>query len=80
MRERIIGNLERTKFDRFRKITSETLSINWPYDVSSILSVVSHSELQLNPVFVSHVRNIANWTVGVELIEEFPFLDCVPTA
>ncbi|OAL50142.1 hypothetical protein IQ07DRAFT_632071 [Pyrenochaeta sp. DS3sAY3a] len=78
-REKIIERMEWSKFERFRKITSDTLSINWPYDVSSILHVVSQCELQLNPVFVDHVRNLANWTVGVELIEEFPFLDCIPT-
>ena len=30
---------------------------------------------RLNPVFESHVRNLANWTVGPEFVEAFPDLE-----
>jgi len=68
-----------TKFDRLRVITGTTLSINWPHGVAYILTVVAQSELQLNPLFESHVRRLENWTIGSALAAEFSFLDCIPT-
>jgi hypothetical protein len=70
---------EGREFAKLRKITGDSLSIHWPHHVSSILTVASNSELQLNPEFESHVRQLKNWTVGPDMVETFSYLDCIPT-
>ena len=70
---------EGREFSKLREITGNSLSIHWPHDISSILIVASNSELQLNPDFESHVRQLKHWTVGPDLVETFPYLDCIPT-
>lgn len=73
-RVQIIENLNSTQFDTFRYYSNTTLSVNWPYDASSALMLVSDSKVVVNPVFEQHLRNLSNWTVGQELVDAFPYL------
>ncbi|KAH7396958.1 hypothetical protein DE146DRAFT_789583 [Phaeosphaeria sp. MPI-PUGE-AT-0046c] len=79
-REQILQHMDWSEFDDLRQIIGRTVSVHWPYDIASLLTVVSQNELQLSPLFESHVRRLENWTVGPDLMEKFPFLSCVPTS
>lgn len=47
---------------------NKTLSINWPYKPEDVLIQIT-SKFAINPVFVTHLQNLDNWTVGPEFIE-----------
>ena len=38
------------------------------------ISKSGKGETMLNPAFVSHVREVSNWTAGQHLVDCFPFL------
>jgi hypothetical protein len=79
-RDRIIQHMDWSQYPLFRRLVSETTSINWPYPESDIFwSKGNGREKVINPVFLSHVFNIDNWSVGSEVIDAFPFLHGLPT-
>jgi len=63
-----------SQFDTLRRLTGESLSIHWPYDVASIITVVSQNELRFNPFFETHIRQLDDWTVGTQVLAKFDFL------
>ncbi|KAH8796716.1 hypothetical protein BGZ57DRAFT_961682 [Hyaloscypha finlandica] len=72
-RDRLCRNA--TYHDKYQALTNaanETLSINWPYKPEDTLIKISPSEYTINPVFLTHLRNLDNWTVGAAFIEEYP--------
>ncbi|KAH8752082.1 hypothetical protein BGZ57DRAFT_965916 [Hyaloscypha finlandica] len=60
------------KYEAFKNAYNETISINWPYDPADTLIRTSATELIINPVFITHVRNNNNWTVGPGFLEKYP--------
>jgi hypothetical protein len=50
--------------EEFKNTINETMSINWPYKPEDTLIKIAPSEYAINPVFVTHLRNLDNWTVG----------------
>jgi len=63
-----------TQWKDLASILTGTFSINWPYGVEGIFLKVGKGETMLNPAFVSHVREVSNWTAGQHLVDCFPFL------
>ena len=61
--------------DNFFVPYTTTLSLNWPYEPrDTLLGVEGSEELSINPVFETHLRDLGNWTLGVEFEKAFPML------
>jgi hypothetical protein len=56
--------------DEFKSAMNETLSVNWPYKPEETVIKIAPSEYAINPVFVTHLRNLDNWTVGVSFLSK----------
>jgi hypothetical protein len=70
-RDRLCRNASyHDKYQALTNAANETLSINWPYKPEDTLIKISPSEYTINPVFLTHLRNLDNWTVGAAFIEE----------
>jgi hypothetical protein len=54
----------------FKRVCNKTISINWPYEPSDTLLAISESDFILNPIFEKHIRNISNWTLGPNFLEQ----------
>lgn len=65
-------------FWEYRNRHNSTVSVNWPNPLSDILVSDNSDNIILSPQFLDHVRNEANWTVGPELAEALPYLQCIP--
>lgn len=64
-----------TRFMDFRRVTGQSLSVNWPYtDSGAFLESADRKLLTLNPIFEAHIRKPENWTVSKEAADEFAFL------
>ncbi|EPE04293.1 bZIP transcription factor [Ophiostoma piceae UAMH 11346] len=76
-RDRVITHLDYTHAHTFSALFARTFSINWPHSLDGILqrSSTNSEDLVISPAFVHHVRDPANWSVGPELVDAFPFLD-----
>jgi len=69
-RDRLCRDLKfRDKFEEFSKIANETWSINWPYNPSDCFITLSSKEYIINPVFITHIRDLSNWTYGPSFFE-----------
>lgn len=82
MRDRMIRDLDKYNLDEFFVPYTNTLSVNWPYGNSCVLTQrpgtkmeSNEAEITINPVFDQHVRNLDNWTVGDEFKRKFPELE-----
>lgn len=74
-REAICQNFEyHNNWEYFKTISNQTISINWPYDPSDTLIAISDTEYIINPVFMTHIRTLENWTLGPAFVEAFPDL------
>ncbi|KAH8750625.1 hypothetical protein F5882DRAFT_77230 [Hyaloscypha sp. PMI_1271] len=60
------------KFEEFSKIANETWSINWPYNPGDCFITLSSKEYIVNPVFITHIRDLSNWTYGPSFFEAYP--------
>jgi hypothetical protein len=49
---------------------NETISVNWPYAAADIFIKTSLNEFVINPVFITHIQTLENWTIGVESLKE----------
>lgn len=79
-RDLIIQHMDFSQYELFERLTGDSSSVNWPYADSDLFIVKGDGkQLVLNPVFISHIRNISNWTVGPQVVEAFPFLSGWPT-
>ena len=58
------------KYEAFKDVSNRTISINWPYEPKDTLVQSSPNELIINPVFITHVRNLDNWTYSAEFLEQ----------
>jgi hypothetical protein len=79
MREKMIKNASAYPNERYGPVYCQTLSLNWPYDPQQCLlpranSVQGAEEFMINPVFESHMRNLANWSVGSAFANAMPEL------
>ncbi|KAF9885038.1 hypothetical protein FE257_000769 [Aspergillus nanangensis] len=71
----IRGDMNWGDFDVFRELTGKSMSVGWPYsDSDAVLESGDGQLLTLNPVFVSHISNVNNWQVGLEVADRFPFM------
>lgn len=58
-RDAVLTYMDMSQFDEYRRLSSTTLSIHWPYSDSDVfLSSSDGKQLLLNPVFVAHIRNV----------------------
>lgn len=70
-RDRLCRNVEyHDKYNSLLNAANETLSINWPYKAEDTLIQLSPSEFTINPVFITHLRNLDNWTLGPQFLEK----------
>lgn len=77
MRERLVSGYEdgAFPFDNFFIPFTSTLSLNWPYeDTSVLLANPTSDELMINPVFEQHMMKLENWTLGEDFERVFPGL------
>ena len=77
-RDQIIHKMDWNDFTLLRKLSNDTISINWPFSPSKAVIVQSDDEVTLSDDFVDHVRDLKNWSVGASIAEAFPFLRCIP--
>jgi hypothetical protein len=74
----LIQHFDTSHFETFRRATAD-YSVNWPYaDEDIFLSDPTKDRVQLNPVFVAHIRNKNNWTFNPAIKELFPYLTSCP--
>ncbi|KIV81942.1 hypothetical protein PV11_04089 [Exophiala sideris] len=79
-RDQLISHMTwETEQEKFRLLHNETLSVNWPFPLSDILVSDSNNDIALNPSFEAHVRNIENYTIGIQLTDNFPYMDSIPS-
>lgn len=65
-------------FSTYRTCHNSTVSVNWPRPLSEILINDSDDNVALNPDFIEHIYHLDNWSVGSELADALPYLDCIP--
>jgi hypothetical protein len=58
------------KYEVFKDRANQTISVNWPYEPADTLIRISPNEFAVNPVFITHVRTLSNWTYGAEFLQE----------
>lgn len=73
-RERIIRHMDFTQYPEFARLITSSFSINWRHGLVGILKQSPDQGYTLTEDFVQHVRCGENWTVGISLVEAFPFL------
>lgn len=80
MRDRIIRdyNPQDYHFHMFFIPFTRTLRLSWPYDPSLTLLTTQEGnrppETSINPVFETHLRDLANWKLGEAFAKTFPAL------
>ncbi|KAF2428079.1 hypothetical protein EJ08DRAFT_328840 [Tothia fuscella] len=64
------------KIDIMSGVSNESISINWPYQLSDMVMQVNGlgSEIVLTPAFERHMKDLKNWSVGPRMFEVFPGL------
>ncbi len=65
-------------FAAYRTNHNSTVSVNWHRPLSDILITDDNNAVVLSPSFIEHAYQERNWTVGPELAEALPYLDCIP--
>ncbi|KAB5540600.1 hypothetical protein GE09DRAFT_1192270 [Coniochaeta sp. 2T2.1] len=74
VRDLVIQRMDWNDFPSFRQVAGGSLSVGWPYtDSGAILESADGHHLALNPIFKAHIRNVKNWTFGLEVRKEFPW-------
>jgi hypothetical protein len=63
------------KYEAFKNACNETISVNWPYEPTDTLIRTSATEFTVNPVFITHVRNHSNWTLGPGFLEKWVVIE-----
>ncbi|KAK1763971.1 hypothetical protein QBC33DRAFT_548450 [Phialemonium atrogriseum] len=71
VRDMLIEYPEKYPFEAFSSVYSQSVTVNWPYDTSDVVSQVGDETL-LNLIFEKHVRMLSNWTVGPHFREFYP--------
>ncbi|KAI0536884.1 hypothetical protein GGR58DRAFT_473643 [Xylaria digitata] len=77
MREKFVHeyNAPEFRFDDFFIPYTSTLSLNWPYeDYDALIITHDESETIINPVFMTHLSRLENWTLGDAFDRAFPTL------
>lgn len=67
--------MDYTQYPKFASLITRSFSINWPHNPTEIFERENERKFILTDAFVTHLKEIKNWTVGEELVEGFPFLD-----
>jgi len=71
-RDRLCRNLQYyDKYEDVKTVCNSCISINWPYEPFDTLISISGSEYVVNPVFITHVRNLDNWTLGQNFLDVY---------
>lgn len=74
-RDEMIRRQDGERFEEFRAVTGDSLSINWPFtDSGAVQESDDGQSLTLSPIFEAHIRNGKNWTVGPETARAFPYV------
>lgn len=69
-REAICQNFEcHGNWEYFKTLCNQSISVNWPYEASDTLIAISDTEYVINPVFMTHIRTLGNWTLGLAFVE-----------
>lgn len=75
LRDKLVACYPRFPFDNFFIPFTTTVSLNWPYGPMNTLSAKADSEeLEINPVFEEHLRDLRNWSLGVAFAKAHPAL------
>ena len=67
--------MDYTQYPKFALLITRSFSINWPHNLTEILERGNGREFVLTDAFVTHLKDLRHWTLGKELVEEFPFLE-----
>jgi hypothetical protein len=59
------------KWEELANTCNDTMSINWPYNPADCLISLSSKEFVVNPVFIQHIRDLKNWTVGQSFFDSW---------
>ncbi|KAN0099068.1 protein of unknown function (DUF3425) domain containing protein [Hyaloscypha variabilis] len=72
-RERLCRDVNfHDKFEELKNAGNATTSVNWPYNPADCLISSPSDEIILNPVFISHIRELSNWSFDPSFFEIFP--------
>lgn len=78
-REQLITHMDwEEDFSAYRINHNSTVSVNWTFALSDILSTDEGDTVILSPQFFQHIRSLENWSVGPELATALPYLQCIP--
>jgi hypothetical protein len=70
-RDRLCRNaIYHDKYEALTNAANETMTINWPYRPEDTLIKLSPTEFAINPAFITHLRNLDNWTVGPSFLDK----------
>ncbi|KAL1888398.1 hypothetical protein Sste5346_009606 [Sporothrix stenoceras] len=79
VRDRMIRAGDFGRFELFRSVTGQSMTVNWPYtDSGTFVELdlgVEGTRQALNPIFEAHIRNPDNYSVGREAALVFPVLN-----
>jgi hypothetical protein len=70
----MIALMDHTDCPRYARLSTSTLSINWPHGLNSMIEGDSDRDYIMRPAFIEHVRNLDNWTTGQAVVDAYPFL------
>ena len=71
-RDRLCRNVQyHDKYEDVKTICNLSVCVNWPYEPFDTLISISGSEYVVNPVFITHVRNLDNWTLGQSFLDAY---------
>lgn len=77
IRQRLF-NATHIHFDDFFIPCCSLLCVNWPYSEAQVLISANNpedpSEVKMNPVFESHIRDLRNWSLGPTFQATYPEL------
>lgn len=74
-RDAIISEMDWSRFEEYRTLSGEGLSVSWPYpDSTAIIESPDKQNLLLHPSFEAHILKPENWKISKKVGEAFPFM------
>lgn len=78
VRDYLVRHQEIT-FDDYTDSFSLAFDLSWPYDDRQVIAIDESpgpgaAHHKINAVFMEHIRNIGNWTVGPRYWQKYPAL------
>lgn len=74
MRNGLIDTHQSYSWTSYLASFCENLNVNWTEDVRKTYVIGNNGATTLSPAFVSHLRNLKNWTMKKPFAEQFPDL------